>query len=170
MSASAAERAVVRACLVRHGPALLGYFERRSPIREDAADLVGETMTQVWRRRADLPTDPEHQRRWLFTVAAHVLANGRRSSRRRTALADRLRAHLLAAPTPAAGPAEVVAVRDAVLRLADEHRELVVLVHWDGLTIGEAAVVLGLNASTARSRYAAARRLLREALAEATCA
>ena len=39
------------------------------------------------------------------------------------------------------------------------------LIHWDGLTIIEAAELLGLNASTARSRYAAARASLREALA-----
>ena len=38
------------------------------------------------------------------------------------------------------------------------------LIHWDGLTITEAAELLGLNASTARSRYAAARTTLRQAL------
>jgi RNA polymerase sigma-70 factor, ECF subfamily len=40
------------------------------------------------------------------------------------------------------------------------------LIHWDGFTIVEAAELLGLNASTARSRYAAARQILREALTE----
>ena len=38
------------------------------------------------------------------------------------------------------------------------------LIHWDGFTIVEAAEILGLNPSTARSRYAAARELLRDAL------
>lgn len=38
------------------------------------------------------------------------------------------------------------------------------LIHWDGLTIVEAAELLRLNASTARGRYAGARTALREAL------
>ncbi|WP_275403788.1 sigma factor-like helix-turn-helix DNA-binding protein [Nocardioides jishulii] len=51
---------------------------------------------------------------------------------------------------------EATAVRDAVLRLHAAHRELVMLIHWDGFTVTEAAELLGLNASTARSRYSAA--------------
>ena len=43
------------------------------------------------------------------------------------------------------------------------------LVHWDGFTLADAAGLLGLNASTARSRYAAARQTLKEALSDAAC-
>ena len=38
--------------------------------------------------------------------------------------------------------------------------------HWDGFSIAEAAEVLGINQSTARSRYAAARTTLKNALME----
>lgn len=54
-----------------------------------------------------------------------------------------------------------------MLRLDDAHRELVMLIHWDGFTVVEAAELLGLNPSTARGRYSAARQTLRAALAEA---
>jgi RNA polymerase sigma-70 factor (ECF subfamily) len=53
-----------------------------------------------------------------------------------------------------------------VTALADAHRELVMLIHWDGLTLVEAAEIQRLNASTARGRYAAARCALGDALAE----
>jgi RNA polymerase sigma-70 factor (ECF subfamily) len=43
------------------------------------------------------------------------------------------------------------------------------LIHWDGFSVVEAAELLGLNPSTARGRYAAARTALREALADVTC-
>lgn len=143
---------------------LLAYFQRRTASPEDAADLLGETMLQAWRRVDQLPEPPERQRMWLFTIAAHVLANGRRSSRRRAALTARLRATLVDAPEPDhAGSSDV---RDAVLRLHNAQRELVMLVHWDGFTIVEAAELLGLNPSTARGRYAAARQALQAALAE----
>jgi RNA polymerase sigma-70 factor (ECF subfamily) len=141
---------------------LLAYFERRVSVRDDAADLLGETMLQAWRRSQALPPTPERQRMWLFTIAANVLANHRRSARRRTALADRVRQQLATSTVP--DHTEADAVRDAVLRLRPAQRDLVMLVHWDGFSIVEAAEILGLNASTARSRYAAARDTLRVAL------
>ncbi|MGN6251812.1 MAG: sigma-70 family RNA polymerase sigma factor [Marmoricola sp.] len=159
--------ATMREALSATSPDLLAYFERRLRCREDAADLLAETLLQAWRRADALPPEAERRRMWLFTIAAHVLANHRRSVGRRTALADRLRDRLSVEATPDA--AEQHAVRDAVLRLHDAHRELVMLVHWDGLTLVEAAELLDLNPSTARGRYAAARAALKEALAEAPC-
>jgi len=144
---------------------LLRYFERRVRDLEDAADLLAETMLQAWRRRDVLPAEDERRRMWLFTIAAHVLANQRRAVRRRSALAEQLRSHLQ--QESASDPAEATAVRDAVLRLHAAQRELVMLIHWDGFTIVEAAELLGLNPSTARSRYAAARERLSEALTDA---
>jgi RNA polymerase sigma-70 factor (ECF subfamily) len=161
-------RAEIRACLRRNHEDLLAYFERRVHVREDAADLLGETFLQVWRRQDRLPDDPTRQRMWLFTIAANLLANHRRSGRRKSALADRLRDQVAVTPTQPDFP-EQSAVRDAVLRLHDAHRELVMLIHWDGFTVMEAAEVLGLNPSTARGRYAAARQTLREALADVAC-
>jgi RNA polymerase sigma-70 factor (ECF subfamily) len=159
------ETAAFRAALRETADDLLGYFERRVSNREDAADLLAETMLQAWRRADAIPEHGERQRMWLFTVAANVLANHRRSTRRRSALVDRLRQHLHEPDVP--DSSEDSAVRDAVLRLNDVHRELVMLIHWDGFSITEAAELLGINASTARSRYAAARERLRQALLNA---
>lgn len=160
------EKAAFRAAMRNVSSNLLAYFERRVRSKEDAADLLGETMLQAWRRVDAFPAgDTARQRMWMFTIAANVLANHARSNRRRSALTDRLRASLAVAPT-APGVADLNAVRDAVLRLHDAHRELVMLIHWDGFTILEAAEVLDLNPSTARGRYAAARSVLRETLAE----
>ena len=147
---------------------LLAYFERRLSTRDDAADLLAETMLQAWRRSKDLPADDERRRMWLFTIAANVLANHHRSTRRRLSLADRLR-HDLATTSGEPDHTEANAVRDAVLRLHPAQRELVMLIHWDGFSIVEAAQILGLNASTARSRYAAAREQLRQALISTVC-
>ena len=158
----------VRAALERTADDLLRYLERRVHVPADAADLLNDTMLHAWRRAADCPAGPQRQRMWLFTIAANVLSNHRRSNTRRLRLANRLRDHFIVEPTP--DHAEPSAVRDAVLRLHDSHRELVRMIHWDGLTITEAAELLGLNASTARSRYAAARQSLRDALALAATA
>lgn len=154
----------LRAALDATASDLLAYFERRVQVREDAADLLGEVMLQAWRRVEALPETPERRRMWLFTIAAHVLANQRRSARRRTALVERIRGHLTHEPQP--DHAEALSVQAAVRDLAAAHRELIMLVHWDGLTLAQAAEILGLNPSTARSRYSAARHALRQALTE----
>lgn len=156
-----------RAALRDTAEDLLAYFERRLSTRDDAADLLAETMLQAWRRSDAMPEQAERRRMWMFTIAANVLANHRRSARRRVALADRLRQHLTTATAP--DHAEASAVRDAVLQLHVAQRELVMLIHWDGFSIVAAAEILGLNPSTARSRYAAARDELRRALSTAAC-
>jgi len=149
--------------LAANAPDLLAYFERRVA-GADAADLLAEVMLTAWRRSAQLPADPERARMWLFVTARNVLANAERSERRRWRLANRLRV-MMGAPATASDPGEGAEVRDAIARLAPELAELIRLVHWDGLTLAEAAEVMEIPASTARGRYQRAKQELREALA-----
>ncbi|WP_244928578.1 sigma-70 family RNA polymerase sigma factor [Nocardioides sp. W7] len=158
--------AAARTALREASNDLLAYFVRRVPSREDAADLYGETMLTAWKRIDKLPDEPERQRMWLFVIASHTLSNHRRTAHRRLDLTARLRDLIATAPS-APDPEGAYAVRDAVLRLPQPQRELVMLVHWDGFTITEAAELAGVNPSTARSRYAAARVALRDALVDA---
>ena len=141
---------------------LLSYLGRRVAI-EDAPDLLGETFAIAWRREKDVPTDPEQARMWLFGVARGALQNYRRGQRRRWALAERVRNN--ASPSDLAPAAdEHVEVRDAIARLEPDLSELVQLVHWDGMSLAEAAQIVGIPASTARSRYQRAKEQLRTAL------
>jgi len=152
--------------LAANAPDLLAYFERRVA-HDDAADLLAEVMLTVWRRADQLPADPVRARMWLFVTARNVLANAERGERRRWRLANRLRMMLLgssAAPA-ASDPGEAAEVRDAIARLSPDLAELIRLVHWDGLTLAEAAEIMEIPASTARGRYQRAKQELREALA-----
>lgn len=141
---------------------ILAYFERRVGTN-DAADLVAETMLTAWRKAADVPEDTTEARMWLFGVARNVLANADRAERRRWRLADRLRLMLHPESTAPASDAGLD-VRDAVARLDPDIAELIRLVHWDRLTIAQAAQVTGIPASTARSRYQKAKDDLRAQL------
>ncbi|QMU98061.1 RNA polymerase sigma factor [Microbacterium esteraromaticum] len=141
---------------------LLAYLERRIGA-DDAPDLLGETMVVAWRRVDELPVDAERARMWLFGIARGTLLNHARGQRRRWALADRLRLQLReSATSPAAD--DGAEVRDAIERLDPELAELVRLVHWDRLSIAEAAELLGIRASTARGRYQRAKDALRATL------
>lgn len=152
------------ALLERSARDLLRYFERRvGP--EDAPDALSETMTTAWRRESSMPASDEEARLWVFGIARNVVLNTNRSRRRRSLLAERLRQTvdpLDVVEPPSDGDLDV---RAAIEKLDAELSELVRLVHWDGFTISEAARILDVPASTARSRYQKAKRELSALLA-----
>ena len=162
MVAKRAEDQRLTAALGEASADLLAYLQRRVGI-DDAPDLLGETMVVAWRRIADLPEDPERARMWLFGIARGTLLNHARGERRRWALADRIRGHH--APDAVAPASDDGAdVRDAIARLDPDLAELVRLVHWERLSLVDAAELLGIPASTARARYQRAKEELRVAL------
>jgi RNA polymerase sigma factor (sigma-70 family) len=161
---SAEAGARVTAALTSAWADLLAYFRRRVDV-EDAADLLAETMVTAWRRRADLPVGAEGGRMWLFGIARNTLLHHHRGEVRRWRLADRVRTAIAAEPPVVAGSDSGAEVRDAIDRLPPDLAELVRLVHWDGFTLAEAAVLTGVPASTARGRYQRAKGALRDILA-----
>jgi DNA-directed RNA polymerase specialized sigma24 family protein len=64
--------------------AVRAYALRRTAV-DDANDIVAETFLVAWRRFDEAPRD--FLLAWLFGVARRVLANQRRASNRRDALA-----------------------------------------------------------------------------------
>jgi len=153
--------AVVEAALATHGPDVLRYLQRRAG--DEAADLLGATMLVAWRRRKQLPSDPESARRWLFGTARISLKGHGRDAARRLRLTARVREQLTP-PTEVDHP-EALDVRKAIDSLPEPQAELVRLVHWEGFSLADAAQVMGLNASTARGRYQKAREELTRLLA-----
>ena len=147
---------------------LLRYFQRRLLNDSDAAEALGELLLTAWKLRRRVPSDPTEGRMWLFAAAHNVLRDSRRTLVRRSAAVDRL-ANDMRTLAPPAWDDTAIEVRDALDRLSDEDAELIRLTYWDGLASHEAAAVLGINPSTARSRIARARQQLRDALEEADC-
>jgi RNA polymerase sigma factor (sigma-70 family) len=147
--------------------ALLAYALRRADGPEDAADVVAESFLVAWRRVRELPAG-EEARLWLYGVARKVVANQRRGGRRRGRLGDRLRTQLAdrVAPDHAERVSAGHDVREALSRLGDLDREVLVLHAWEGLEPREIAVVVGANAAAVRTRLTRARSRLRELLGE----
>jgi RNA polymerase sigma-70 factor, ECF subfamily len=152
----------------RHAPAVKAYALRRSDA-SSADDVVAEVFVVCWRRFHELPPDALP---WLLGVARRVLSTQRRSERRRAALEDRLAGTAVESVDGTAGEDCILAA--ALARLSDADRELLLLIAWDELLPGQAAVVLGVKPATARVRLMRARRrlahaLAREELASQTC-
>lgn len=151
---------------------LLRYLARRVHPREDAADLLGKVLLILWEKGGRVPTTDEAARMWCFGIARNVLREHRRRALKSLDLADALRDHLRDA-RPAADSADAIVeaamraddVRAALRRLDERAAELLMLIYWDDFTIAEAARLLRINESTARTRHLRALRRL-EAMLE----
>jgi RNA polymerase sigma-70 factor, ECF subfamily len=128
-------------------------------------DALARTFEIAWRRLDDLPDDPLP---WLLGVARRALADLRRGQGRQDALIDRIAATLTEVGDD---HAETLAERrrmlDALARLSESQREVLLLVVWDGLSQREAAAVLGCSRGAVALRLHRARARLRAAFAQA---
>lgn len=153
-------------------PDLHRYLLRRLVDPQESQDALSEVFLAAWRREGDLPDDEVEARMWLFGIAHNVMRNALRARTRRSAATARIvEAHRTGARSDlvaANDDGDHDRVRDLIAALPEGQRELVRLHHWEGLQLQEAAVVLGISASAARSRYATARRTLREQLETST--
>lgn len=133
---------------------------------ELAADAVAEAFAQGMRRGAAVREPAAWVWRSAFRIADGMLADKRRDQRREAAGDDL--ASIAATDTL---PADVVALLDALSRLSDDDRRLVVLSLVGGLDATEIGALVGARAGTVRVRLHRARTRLRSSLATdgATC-
>ena len=148
-----------------HAPAVLRYACRRAD-PDTARDVVAETFLVAWRRLAAVPSDPAQAEPWLYGVARRVLANVDRSAQRRLRVTARLwnEVHGHQVPDPAAAISERQRICQALSRLPELDREVLLLLGWEELTIAGAAVAMGCSPSAMAMRVQRARRRMLRAL------
>jgi RNA polymerase sigma factor (sigma-70 family) len=146
-----------------HSSAIVSYCGWRAGSASDAQDAAAEVFLTAWRRLDDLP-EGDAARVWLYATARRVIANQRRSSRRRVALQERLAREASSVPQKqVATDREESPVHEALRRLGPRDREVLLLAEWEGLTPTQIAAILGCLTVTARGRLHRARRRFRTA-------
>lgn len=172
--AQGGDRAALEALLRRHEAQIYRFGMRMCRDPEDARDVAQETLLSVakgigeFRGASSLGT-------WLYAIArSHCLKRRRRRKGEPADLASldadaALRDGLADAsrdPERVAGDRELErAVDDAVGRLDDAHREVLVLRDAEGLTAPEVAEVLGISVDAVKSRLHRARVAVRDVVA-----
>lgn len=142
-----------------HARSLLRFAQRLTLNTATAEDLVQETLLSAWRNFHQLERGT-NARAWLFRILihAHYGQNRRAQSRVRTV-------ELAAAAHRAEGNAELLEVRQALDRLGEDHRTVLLLAVLEGFTCKEISAILAVPMGTVMSRLSRAREAMRESLA-----
>jgi RNA polymerase sigma factor (sigma-70 family) len=152
------------ALFAAHREEIVSYCTWRTRSTSDAQDAAADVFLTAWRRLDELPQG-DAARVWLYATARRVIANHRRSSRRRARLQERLELEA-AVSRPAPQSAVDQLVHEALSRLGARDREILLLAEWEGLSPTEIAAVVGCLTVTARGRLHRARRRFRMAYEE----
>jgi RNA polymerase sigma-70 factor (ECF subfamily) len=143
----------------RYRAPLIAHLHGRTRIRDEAEDLAQDVFCKAWQYLPRL-REPGAFAGWLFRIADNAVVTAGR----------KLRPAPLEADPDGMSHAEPLSdhsvdVHAAVADLSDEHRIVVSLRHFSGMSTDEVAQVLGIQAGTVRSRLSRAYAELRRRLA-----
>jgi RNA polymerase sigma-70 factor (ECF subfamily) len=151
-----------------HAGALWGYCLRLTGNdRARAEDLLQETLLRAWRSSRLLDESRGSVRSWLFTVARNLAIDEWRTKRSRTETA------MAELPEPDSQGRDHTdqlllswVVADALAKLSEDHRAVIVCCYYRGMSVADAARTLDVPEGTVKSRTHYAMRALRLALEE----
>jgi RNA polymerase sigma-70 factor, ECF subfamily len=155
----------MRALLRAYGGGLYGFALKRLGDPGLAEDAVQEVMVRVWRNAESFDEERGSFRSWVYRIATNVVIDLHRRRRARPPLTQ-----LTFDTTTELGSLEREMERwqlhMVIANLRPEHREVIALVHFEGLKLREAAEQLRIPVGTVKSRCYYALESLRIALEE----
>jgi len=155
---------------------VVSYLLRLTGDQTVACDLAEETFVQVYQSR-DRYRPKGAFSTWLFSIAANLFRNLARWKHRHSTVSmdavddldEKSLGEKIFDSRPSPGQAienseRSAAVRDAVLSLPTDQRQVIVLFEYEGLSHEEIAHVVGCTSKAVESRLYRARGTLREKL------
>jgi len=140
-------------------PRLRRYARALAGNRDDADDLVQDTLERAWAKSA-LWRGVADMRGWLFGIMHNLHVDGVRRPRIATQTMDDDTPEVAIAPTQGERLA-VLDLQAALDRLPVEQKEIVLLVALEDMAYAEIATTLGIPIGTVMSRLSRGRERLR---------
>jgi RNA polymerase sigma-70 factor, ECF subfamily len=158
------DEAAVEALYDTYAGPLYGFGLRRLGDPTLAEELVQAVMMRLWRTARRYRPERGSVRTWVFTIARTTAIDLHRRQPRSEAVAEVPEPRLVEDELEALVRAE--AVRVALDRLSEEHREILELAYFRGLTQTQIAERTGIPVGTVKSRTFYALRAFRLACDE----
>src|SRR3954468_3163325 len=146
---------------------LYGFALNALGDRGSAEEIVQEVFTRAWRHAERYDSSRGSVRTWLYQIARHAIIDMRRRASARPALASG--EPLLETSSPRDSIEQAMLgwqVAAALERLTPEHRQMIRLAHFQGMSVREIAEKCELPVGTVKSRTWYALRSLRLVLEE----
>ena len=153
----------VREAYAAHSGELYGFAVRSLGDAGLAEEAVQETFVRAWRAGDRFDPKIGSLRTWLFAILRNVVIDLGRARAARPVVAE-------SKVEPSVEPLEETLlawqVEEAMRRIGDQHREILVETYYRGRPYAEVAAELGIPVGTVKSRVYYALRALRIALEE----
>jgi RNA polymerase sigma-70 factor, ECF subfamily len=159
----------VRAVYAAHGPELYRFALRSLGDSGLAEEAVQETFVRAWQAAERFDETLGSLRTWLFAIVRNVVIDQSRARAVRPELASGASQSSSEHATVADDIDRVLVawqVEEALRMIGDEHRVVLVEVHYKGRAYGEVAADLGVPVGTVKSRVFYALKAMRLALEE----
>lgn len=151
----------------RYSGELFGFACNALGDRDLAEEVVQDVFARAWRHAGDYDPRRASVRTWLYSIARNRVVDARRRAAVRPGVAGGVEPE---SPAELDRTLEQAVLRwqvaAALARLSPEHREVIRLAHYGGLTLREIAEREGIPLGTVKSRTSYALRSLRLILDE----
>ena len=156
----------MRALYRTYGGELYGFALKLLGDRGQAEELVQDVFTRVWRRADSYDPERASFRTWLYGIARNAIVDLKRRQSVRPALAVHEPDDQPAVDDSFEHALLSWQVNSALERLTPDHRQVIRLAHFQGLTLREISEQTGIPLGTVKSRTSYALRALRLAFDE----
>ena len=154
----------LRAAYDAHGAELYRFARRSLNDAALAEDAVQEAFLRAWRASASYDPARASQRTWLFAILRNVVIDLARARRARPPLAAGDATAERSADDELERAVTAWQVEAALAELDEDHRRVLVEVHWRGRPYHEVADDLGIPTGTVKSRVYYGLRAMRSSL------
>ena len=161
---AAGDQSAMRAIFARYRVRIYRWLLRLIDDESLAEDLLSEVFLDVWRQAASFEARSSVST-WLLAIARYKAF----SARRRRTDAELDEATVCTVPDIADDPEVTLqkknraeALRQSLLRLSPDHREVIDLAYYHGKSVKEIAEIVSISEATVKTRMFYARRKLAE--------
>ena len=148
----------------KYSDMIYGVAMRYVRNRTDADDVYSDVFYRYFRRVREFDSE-EHRKAWLLRVTVNSSKEFLIKRKYGEDLNDDMFGSETLYGTTEASAEDIIAVRDALKKLDEDHREVIELYYFSGLSVSEIGQMLQRSVNTVKSQLLRGRNRLKEILA-----